>query len=137
MFKFLKTATTAGLASLALLCTSCSTALPIVGAITTITGGGGIQCSVPLTVAKAYYGFEAGYQGVALTLSQIAGTSLLPTGSPTALQIKAKYQDLIQIRHGVEAAVDACNSTSLAGQVQAGQNLVDDLQALILSVKGR
>src|SRR5689334_4282042 len=118
MLKSLKTAATAGLATLSLLCASCSTVAPIVGAVTSITGGGGVQCSVSLQVAKDYYLFEAGYSGIAQTLSAVAGTPLLPTGSSNAQRVKTAYLGLIAARKTVEAAVDVCNTSQLASQVQ-------------------
>jgi len=113
----------------------CSAVPAIIGGITTITGNHGVQCQTSLTAARAYYGFEAGYNGVAQAISSIAGTAILPTGSPRALQIKGKYTSLIKARKDIEGLVDACNTGQLSSQAAAGMVLVADLQMLIGKAK--
>jgi hypothetical protein len=136
MFRTLKTAATSGLCAVALLCTSCSTVLPIIGAVTTITGGGGLQCKLSLSVAKKYYVEEAAYQGILLTLNSMADSGVIKKGTPISITAKSILDKrLIPAHHAVGSAVDACNASQLETQIQATTDAIADLQMLVARAK--
>jgi hypothetical protein len=135
MKKYMLGAATAALVTMSPILSSCSTVLPIVGALTNIGGSGGVQCKVPLSVAKAYFIEEASYRGVLLALNEFADNGTLVKGSPASIRAKAYLEKAIPVHAAVHTAVNACNSSQLATQVQAAQDVIADLQLLLGEAK--
>lgn len=132
MNRLFKLTTAALLVASAPLCTACSTVSAITGVLTTISGGGGVQCQVPLSVAKGYYIEEAAYSGVLYGLDSAVKTGVLVKGTPTSQKAHDILQQRVMPAHAaVGQAIATCNASQLSAQVAAAEAAIADLQLLL------
>ena len=136
MTMFKKLTTAAALVAITTISPACSTVSSIIGGVTTVSGGGGVQCSLPTKVAKSYYLEEAGYQGILLSLNSLVDSGVIVKGSAVSIQARdILSQRLIPLHAAVGKAVDACDASQLDKQVQAATEAIVDLQVLIGKAK--